>query len=228
MVTECKRHRSKVKTLLRKCCALDKFQVTEGQNMRDWITRARRSKHAWPHQRFTHSIHSLIEEVQTKMAVYMQYTCNSNLEIAIAGFSCHPQKYIISVSQIDNKHNIASFSRQFARRLHENQTIIVLGNLWKQLTFRHATTGFPAKITSGEKVQKFHSYDITTQNWVVLLIGWSRGLSNFSTNEKHYSDLASSEAPSELNFRNVFQTLFYGETSSSTMKCWNLLYQAIC
>ena len=48
-------------------------------------------------------------------------------------------------------------------------------------------------------MQKFHSYDITTQNWVVLLTGLSRGLSNFSTNENHYSDLASSDVLSELN-----------------------------
>lgn len=47
---------------------------------------------------------------------------------------------------------------------------------------------------------------MTTQNWVVLLIGLSRGLSNFSANQKHYSDLASSEAPSFLQmfFRHYF------------------------
>ena len=94
-------------------------------------------------------------------ATYVQCTCNSNLEIMIAGSSCYPQFiiYIISVSQIDKKNNIAPFSRQFACRLHEDQTIIVLGSLWKQLTFCDATTVFPAKIMSGEKVQKFYCYD---------------------------------------------------------------------
>ena len=52
-------------------------------------------------------------------------------------------------------------------------------------------------------------------------------IKQFFSQSKHYSDLASSEAPSELNFCKCSLTFFYGETSGSIMKCWNLLYQAI-
>ena len=76
-----------------------------------------------------YAFHSFLVEVQTKMATYVWCMRNSNLEIMIAGSSCRLQKYIISILQIDNKHNIASFSKQIACRLHEDQTIIVLGSL---------------------------------------------------------------------------------------------------
>ena len=45
--TECGRQRSKVKTLLLQRCALRKFHVIDGQNMRDQITNDRRSKRTW-------------------------------------------------------------------------------------------------------------------------------------------------------------------------------------
>ena len=44
MVTECRRQRLKVKTLLLQCCALRKFHMTDGHNTRDQITIDRRSK----------------------------------------------------------------------------------------------------------------------------------------------------------------------------------------
>ena len=44
---ECGRQRLKVKTILLQCFALHKFQVTDGQNMRDQMTSDRWSKHVW-------------------------------------------------------------------------------------------------------------------------------------------------------------------------------------
>ena len=61
----------------------------------------------------------------------------------------------------------------------------------------------------GKTAEILFLWHITTQNWVALLIGLSRGLSNFSANQKHYSDLASSEAPSELNFCKCSLTLIF-------------------
>ena len=43
---ECGRQRSKVKMILLQRFALHKFQVTDGQNMRDQMTSDRRTKHA--------------------------------------------------------------------------------------------------------------------------------------------------------------------------------------
>ena len=42
----------------------------------------------------------------------------------------------------------------------------------------------PNEITSEKRAQKFH-WHVTTQIWVVLLIGWNK----FSANQKHYPDL---------------------------------------
>ena len=58
---------------------------------------------------------------------------------------------------------------------------------------------------------------VTTQIWVALLIGRSRG--NFaSTNQKHYPDLGS-DASSVWSFALTSQSPFPGETSSGIAKC---------
>ena len=44
---ECGRQRLKVKTILLQRFALHKFQVTDGQNMRDQMTSDIRTKHTW-------------------------------------------------------------------------------------------------------------------------------------------------------------------------------------
>ena len=60
---ECERQRSKVKTILLQCFALYKFQVTDGQNMRDQMTSERRSKRR--DQIPLCAFHTFLVEVQT-------------------------------------------------------------------------------------------------------------------------------------------------------------------
>ena len=61
-------------------------EVTDSQNTRDQIMSDRRSKHKW-------SVHSFLVEVKSKwiLATYMWQMHNNNLEIRIAGSSCHLQ-----------------------------------------------------------------------------------------------------------------------------------------
>ena len=65
-------------------------EVTDSQNTRDQIMSDRRSKHRW-------SVHSFLVEVKSKwmLATYMQLMHNNNLEIRIAGSSCHLQLYFL-------------------------------------------------------------------------------------------------------------------------------------
>ena len=91
-VTEC-RQRSKFKTLQLQYCALHRFQVTDGQNTHDQITRGKRSKRVIK-LRSVHSIHSQWK-YKRMLATYMRRMRNNNLEIRIVGSSCRLQVYFI-------------------------------------------------------------------------------------------------------------------------------------
>ena len=59
-------------------------------------------------------------------------------------------------------------------------------------------------------------WGVTTQIWVVLLIGWSK----FLTNKKLFPDLASMHHQSGISAP-VLQTLFCRKTTSGFVKCWS-------
>ena len=65
-------------------------EVTDSQNTRDQIMSDRRSKRKW-------SVHSFLVEVKSNwmLATYMRQMHNNNLEIRIAGSSCHLQLYFL-------------------------------------------------------------------------------------------------------------------------------------
>ena len=66
---------------------------------------------------------------------------------------------------------------------------------------------FPCKMTSDERVQKFHTDDVSSPHiWVVLLIGW----------KKHYPDLTRHQYG---NSAFVSQTSFRGDTTGGVVKC---------
>ena len=86
------RQRSKVKTLLLQRSVLCRFRATDSQNMRDQITRGRRSKHGWSHCLLC--IPFILSGSPNKLlAIYMRRMRNNNLEIKIAGSSCRPQLF---------------------------------------------------------------------------------------------------------------------------------------
>lgn len=60
-------------------------------------------------------------------------------------------------------------------------------SLRKKLIFCNATTGFPAKWCWGTSIEIPYWQSITTNIWVVLLIGWSK----FSANQENNLDLGS-------------------------------------
>ena len=70
-----------------------KFQVTDGQNMRDQIKSDKRSKRAWSIA-FC-AFHSFFVETQTNAATYMRRMRNDNLETRIAGSSCRRQNLVV-------------------------------------------------------------------------------------------------------------------------------------
>ena len=83
------RQRSKVKTLLLQRSVLCRFRATDSQNMRDQITRGRRSKHGWSHCLLC--IPFILSGSPNKLlAIYMRRMRNNNLEIKIAGSSYRP------------------------------------------------------------------------------------------------------------------------------------------
>ena len=57
----------------------------------------------------------------------------------------------------------------------------------KQPTFREATKGFPAKWRLRNERRNSIRWCVTTQIWVVLLIGWNK-FPRGTTNQKHYPD----------------------------------------
>ena len=84
--------RSKVKTLLLRRSVLCRFRATDSQNMRDQITRGRRSKHGWSHCLLC--IPFILSGNPNKLlAIYMRRMRNNNLEIKIPGSSCRPQLF---------------------------------------------------------------------------------------------------------------------------------------
>ena len=71
----------------------------------------------------------------------------------------------------------------------------------------------PCKMTSDERVQKFHTDDVSLPHiWVVHLIGWKFA----SSNQKHYPDLTRHQY-GILAF--VSQTSFHGDISSGVVTC---------
>ena len=87
----------------------------------------------------------------------------------------------------------------------------------KQPTFGDATTGFPAKSRLRNEAEIPYWWRVTTQIWVVLLIG--RAAWEFdSANQKHYPDLGS-DASSVWISALVSPTSFGGETSGGVAKC---------
>ena len=89
--------------------------------------------------------------------------------------------------------------------------------LMKQLTFHHATTGFPVKWCRRNKcrnsiLMKHHC----ASDW----------MKQFSTNQKDYSDLGNDTADQYGISALVSQMSFCGETSKGIAKCW-LFFEAI-
>ena len=72
---------------------------------------------------------------------------------------------------------------------------------------------FPRKMTSDERVQKFHTDDVSSPHiWVVLLIGWKFA----SSTQKHYPDLTRHQYGISAF---VSQTSFHGDTTGGVVKC---------
>ena len=72
---------------------------------------------------------------------------------------------------------------------------------------------FPCKMTSDERVRKFHTDDVSLPHiWAVLLIGWKSA----SSNQKRYPDLTGHRYGISAF---VSQTSFHGDTSGDVMKC---------
>ena len=72
---------------------------------------------------------------------------------------------------------------------------------------------FPCKMTSDERVQKFHTDDVSLPHiWVVLLIGWKFA----SSSQKHYPDLTRHQYGISAFFS---QTSLHGDTTGVVVKC---------
>ena len=100
------------------------------------------------------------------------------------------------------------FRRCFADGV--NQSLISSA---RRLLFRDATTGFSAKWRLRKESRNSILIRVTSQIWLVLLIGWSK----LSANKKHYPDL-DSVASSVWNFCALFSDVISREASGGVAK----------
>ena len=97
-------------------------------------------------------------------------------------------------------------------------------SLRKQTTFQDTTLVLPQNGVWGTSVEIPYWRRVTTQIWVMLLIGWS----NFSTNQKHYPDLGSDVSSVWISAVVPPQTSFRGVTSDGVVKCWLFSKLSVC
>ena len=112
--------------------------------------------------------------------------------------------------EIGRGHGIRLHHRAVMSQTH---TILLITTWRKQERMLNYLKQSPCNMTCNERVQKFHTDDVSLPHvWVVLLIGWKFA----SSTQKHYPDLTRHQYGISAF---VSQTSSHGDTTGGVVKC---------
>ena len=122
---------------------------------------------------------------------------DASRRVAIRNWNIRPSLQGLGERRCDSVNIGCYFLRCFAKTCTVDYSCTNMdpSSLRKQPTSRDATGDFPAKCRLRNERRSSILRTITTQIWLVLLIGWSK----FPTNQKHHPYLGS-DVSSVLNF----------------------------